>query len=73
MTICNFTILKIGLYYYVRNKAFVWSGKYLIDSFELSFIHIVIRYKVYNEQHPRAGRNTQHVLYGQQARAVQNT
>ena len=34
---------------------------------------IVIRYKVYNEQHPRAGRNTQHVLYKQQARAGRNT
>ena len=26
-----------------------------------------------NEQHPRAGRNTQHVLYEQQARAGKNT
>ena len=33
----------------------------------------MIRYKVYNEQHPRAGRNTQHVFYEQQARAGQNT
>ena len=33
----------------------------------------MIRYKVYNEQHPRAGQNTQHVLYEQQARAGQNT
>ena len=31
------------------------------------------KYKVYNEQHPKAGQNTQHVLYGQQARAGRNT
>ena len=24
---------------------------------------MVIRYKVYNEQHPRAGLNIQHVIY----------
>ena len=34
---------------------------------------IVIRYKVYNEQHPRAGLNIQHVIYEQLARAGQNT
>ena len=33
----------------------------------------MIRYKLYIEQHPRAGRNTQHVHYKQQARAGQNT
>ena len=32
--------------------------------------YIVIRYKAYNEQHPTAGQKTQHVLYGQQARAA---
>ena len=30
---------------------------------------MVIRYKVYNEQHPRAGLNIQHVIYEQLARA----
>ena len=35
--------------------------------------NIVIRYKVYNEQYPRAGRNTQHVLYEQKGRAGRNT
>ena len=36
--------------------------------------HIVIRYKsVYNEQHPRAVLNTQHVIQEQLARAGQNT
>ena len=34
--------------------------------------NIVIRYKVYNEQHPRAGRNTHHVLYEKQARVGQS-
>ena len=34
---------------------------------------IVIRYKVYNEQHPRAGLNIQHVIYKQLARAGRNT
>ena len=34
---------------------------------------IVIIYKVYNEQHPRAGLNIQHVIYKQLARAGQNT
>ena len=34
---------------------------------------IVIRYKVYIEQHPSAGRNTQHVHYEEQARAGRNT
>ena len=32
----------------------------------------MIRYKVYNEHHPRAGQNTQHVLYEQQVKAGQN-
>ena len=36
-------------------------------------LNIVIRYKVYNEQHPRAGLNIQHVIYEQLARAGQNT
>ena len=34
---------------------------------------MVIKYKVYDEHRPRAGQNTQHVLYEQQARASQNT
>ena len=34
---------------------------------------IVIRYKVYSEQHTRAGTNIQHVIYDQLARAGQNT
>ena len=33
---------------------------------------IVIRYKVYSEQHTRAGTNIQHVIYDQLARAGQN-
>ena len=45
--------------------------KYL--NYGLFFSDIVIRYKVNIEQHPRAGRNTQHVLYEQQARAGRNT
>ena len=40
---------------------------------KLNFTFIVIRYKVYNEQHPRAGQKTQHVLFEQQARAGRNT
>ena len=36
-------------------------------------IIIVIRYKVYNEEHPRAGLNIQHVIYEQLARAGQNS
>ena len=35
--------------------------------------YIMIRYKVYSEQHPRAGLNIQHVIYEQLARAGQNT
>ena len=40
----------------------------------LSIIYnsIVIRYKVYSEQHPRAGLNIQHVIYEQLARAGRN-
>ena len=34
---------------------------------------MVIRYKVYTEQHPRAGLNIQHVIYKQLARAGQIT
>ena len=34
---------------------------------------IVFRYKVYTEQHPRAGLNSQHVIYKQPARAGRNT
>ena len=34
---------------------------------------IVIRYKVYSEQHSRAGLNIQHVIYEQLARAGRNT
>ena len=34
---------------------------------------IMIIYKVYIEHHPRAGGNTQHVIYEQQARAGRNT
>ena len=38
-----------------------------------TFTTIVIRYKVYSEQHARAGTNIQHVIYDQLARAGQNT
>ena len=31
------------------------------------------RYKLYSEQHARAGTNIQHVIYDQLARAGQNT
>ena len=34
---------------------------------------IMIRYKVYDEQHPRAGLNIQHVMYEQLARAGRKT
>ena len=34
---------------------------------------MVIRYKVYSQQHARAGTNIQHVIYNQLARAGQNT
>ena len=34
---------------------------------------IVIRYKVYSEQHAKAGTIIQHVIYDQLARAGQNT
>ena len=34
---------------------------------------IVIRYKAYTEQHPRAGLKIQHVIYEQPARAGQIT
>ena len=33
----------------------------------------MIRYKVHNEQHPRAGLKIQHVIYEQLARAGRNT
>ena len=33
---------------------------------------IVIRYKVYSEEHARAGMNKQHVIYDQLERAGQN-
>ena len=39
----------------------------------LTQIFIVIRYKVYSEQHARAGPNIQHVIYKQLTRAGQNT
>ena len=40
---------------------------------ELWYILIMIRYKVYNEQHPRASLNIQHVIYERLARAGRNT
>ena len=52
-------------------KPFYVLSKLIVIQLNLkcTLLIIVIRYKVYNEQQPRARQNTQHVLYRQQARA----
>ena len=49
------------------------STRYYSNERKTDIDGIVIRYKVYYEQHPRAGLNIQHVIYEQQARAGRNT
>ena len=51
----------------------IFPGYKAIKSLYVELRNILIRYKVYNEQHPRAGLKIQHVIYEQLARAGRNT
>ena len=52
----------------------VFLSSYYIEDYQDDQKKIIVnRYKMYNEQHPRAGLNIQHVIYEQLARAGQNT
>ena len=67
-----FYILKINFPSYLT---LTFTNRVVLFHFPLKnlTVFIVIRYKVYSEQHARAGLNIQHVIYEQLARAGRNT
>ena len=70
------TPLIISLLITILEMGFPMQVKHLVGILAISLclpnIFIVIRYKVYSQQHARAGTNIQHVIYDQLARAGQN-
>ena len=63
--------VKTTMAYFIGPSFFEFKNR--LHSVRYYESDIVIRYKVYNEQHPRAGLNIQHVIYEQLARAGRNT
>ena len=66
--------LKIKSWYQQEYWIFIWEP-FISSQSPILFILLLLwlDIKWMQEQHPRAGLNTQHVLYKQQARAGRNT